>query len=116
MKRKKNIILGVILTVALGMSACQPYKQQVVPFKLPSAYPNMTAPRLTSSPVTQPQHWMSCVSSNKSRHQTLAHGLISAYCIVKLVRLRMLSAFFLSCKSALRHPRLSCNCLIITAH
>jgi len=42
MKRKKNIVLGVILTVALGMSACQPYKQQVVPFKLPSAYPNMT--------------------------------------------------------------------------
>jgi hypothetical protein len=36
------ILRGVILMIVLLLAACESYKQQVVPIKLPSAYSNMT--------------------------------------------------------------------------
>ena len=43
MKIKPLAIISIlILMFALVLSSCQPYTQKVVPFKLPSAYPNAT--------------------------------------------------------------------------
>jgi hypothetical protein len=39
---KKNIIAALLMLLAVVLSACTTYERQVVPFKMPSAYPNAT--------------------------------------------------------------------------
>jgi hypothetical protein len=43
MKGKLIAFIGMAFTAVLFLSSCQSYKQQVIPFKLPSAYSNATA-------------------------------------------------------------------------
>lgn len=39
---KKNIIAALLMLLAVALSACTTYERQVVPFKMPAAYPNAT--------------------------------------------------------------------------
>jgi hypothetical protein len=42
MKQKSALAVRVAALVVIGLAACTRYERQVVPFKMPSAYPNVT--------------------------------------------------------------------------
>src|SRR5512140_2259685 len=39
---KKTIVTALLMALMVALSACTTYERQVVPFKMPSAYPNAT--------------------------------------------------------------------------
>ena len=41
MRRRTPLIVVILLAFGLNLWGCSPYSQQVVPFKMPAAYPNM---------------------------------------------------------------------------
>jgi hypothetical protein len=41
MRRRTPLILSIMLAFGLNLWGCSPYTQQVVPFRMPAAYPNM---------------------------------------------------------------------------
>ena len=41
MRRRTPLILSIILVFGLSLWGCSPYTQQVVPFQMPAAYPNL---------------------------------------------------------------------------
>ena len=41
MRRRTPLILCIILALGLNLWGCSPYTQQVVPFRMPAAYPNL---------------------------------------------------------------------------
>jgi len=41
MRRRTPLILSIILALGLNLWGCSPYTQQVVPFRMPAAYPNL---------------------------------------------------------------------------